>query len=101
MNSKMLTALQVAEHLQVTEHTVYDWLRTGRLQGVKVGRLWRVSPSSLDAFLGNSERDEYDAPMTDEEIAESESAWRDYLSGQDRGESLAHLRSQLLGAPRG
>ena len=32
---------QVAERLQVTERTVYGWLRRGKLPALKLGRLRR------------------------------------------------------------
>lgn len=46
---KLLTPEQVAEHLVVAERTVYEWLRSGRLRGIKVGRLWRVREKDLEA----------------------------------------------------
>ena len=51
MSEKLLTPEQVAEQLQVTEHTVYGWLRGRRLPALKLGRLWRIRPQDLDAFL--------------------------------------------------
>ena len=51
MNEKLLTPEQVAERLQVTERTVYGWLRRGRLPALKLGRLWRIRPEDLEAFL--------------------------------------------------
>ncbi|TMB70116.1 MAG: helix-turn-helix domain-containing protein [Chloroflexi bacterium] len=51
MNEKLLTPEQVAERLQVTERTVYDWLRRGKLPALKLGRLWRIRPEDLEAFL--------------------------------------------------
>ena len=42
MSDKLLTPEQIAERLQVVERTVYRWLNEGRLEGVKLGRLWRV-----------------------------------------------------------
>jgi excisionase family DNA binding protein len=100
MSAKLLTASQVAEQLQVTEHTVYEWLRTGKLRGLKVGRLWRVPQASLDAFLQNGKDGEFDAPLTEAEAAASESAWQDYLAGRDRGATLTQVRAELLGARR-
>lgn len=46
------TAEEVAASLRVTERTVYGWLQTGELVGVKAGKFWRVSPEALDTFLG-------------------------------------------------
>ncbi len=42
---------RVAEYLGVTERTVYNKVRAGDLPAVKVGRLWRVRPSQLEAWL--------------------------------------------------
>ena len=51
MGTVLLTAEQVAQRLQVREETVYDWLRAGRLRGVKLGRIWRVREEDLEAFI--------------------------------------------------
>jgi excisionase family DNA binding protein len=93
----LMTPAQVAQRLQVTERTVASWLRTGRLPGVKLGRLWRVHPAALQAAVKNDmKRDEFDEPLTTEEAAASEAAWQAYISGDDPGESLETVRRQLL-----
>ncbi len=46
-----LTPEQVAERFQVTAKTVRDWLRSGELIGVKVGRSWRIRASDIDRYL--------------------------------------------------
>ena len=51
MNEKLLTPAQVAERLQITERTVYEWIRGGKLPALKLGRLWRIWPEDLEAFL--------------------------------------------------
>lgn len=43
---------RVAAYLGVTERTVYNKVRAGELPAVKVGRLWRVRPGDLEAWLG-------------------------------------------------
>jgi excisionase family DNA binding protein len=48
---RLLTLEEVAERLAVSRKMVYDWIRDGRMPGVKMGRLWRVKESSLDAFI--------------------------------------------------
>lgn len=97
MSAELMTPAQVARRLAVTEQTVYDWLRKGRLRGVKLGRLWRVSNDDLDAFL-SPERNEFAEPLTESEAAESDAAWQAYVDGQDPGESLADVRRALLSA---
>ena len=51
---KLLTPTQVAQHLQVNERTVTQWLRKGHLRGFKIGKEWRVSARDLEAFLERS-----------------------------------------------
>ncbi len=51
VKDQLLTPAQVGERLQVTERTVYQWLRDGQLVGHKLGRLWRIRPEDLEAFL--------------------------------------------------
>lgn len=51
MNDKLLTPQQVADYLQVDFRTVYSLLRSGKLKGVKIGRVWRISESELQRLL--------------------------------------------------
>jgi len=51
MSEKLLTPTQVAERLQITERTVYEWIRGGKLTALKLGRLWRIRQDELEAFL--------------------------------------------------
>lgn len=46
-----LTPEQVAEKLQVTTRSVYNWLRSGKLKGLRAGGSWRVTEDDLMAFL--------------------------------------------------
>jgi excisionase family DNA binding protein len=47
----LLTPRQAAERLIVSEKTIFDWLHTGKLKGVKAGRQWRIREQDLEAFL--------------------------------------------------
>jgi excisionase family DNA binding protein len=53
---QLLTPVEAAARLKVSRLTLGDWLRSGKLKGVKVGRLWRVRESDLEAFLKGDER---------------------------------------------
>lgn len=58
IEERMLTVEEVAERLQVSEWTIRDWLRTGRLKGHRMGGRklgWRVRPSELQRFLTETE----------------------------------------------
>jgi len=37
--------------LAVSNQTVYKWLRTGAIQGGKVGGTWRIRPEAVERFL--------------------------------------------------
>lgn len=47
----LLTPEEAAARMAVSPKTVRDWLREGKLQGVKVSNLWRVRPEDLEAFV--------------------------------------------------
>jgi excisionase family DNA binding protein len=49
--SRILTPEEVAARLKVKPRTVQAWLRSGRLAGLKLGKLWRIRESDLEIFL--------------------------------------------------
>jgi len=51
MTGTLYTPKEVADQLRVSKRAVMEWLRRGRLKGVKVGRLWRVREEDLETFL--------------------------------------------------
>lgn len=77
----LLTPEQVALRLQVTSRTVYDWLRHGRIRGLKIGRLWRVRPIDLNTFLAEPGEAVREAPKPKEALphGSGENAPRDIL----------------------
>jgi len=51
---KWLTVQQVAELLQLHPETVREWLREGKLEGVRLGERrtgWRIPESAVARFL--------------------------------------------------
>ena len=54
---KLLTTQEVADHLGLTQRTIYTYIQSGSLRAVKVGREWRIKESELEAFInrGNGE----------------------------------------------
>lgn len=52
---KLLSPEEVAEVLGVSQKMVRDWLRAGRIKGLKLGRIWRVRESDLEAFIKSLE----------------------------------------------
>ena len=51
MVERLLTPEEVANKLAVSVKSVRNWLRQGKLKGIKVGRLWRIRESDLEEFL--------------------------------------------------
>jgi len=51
MKERLLTPVEAAERLSVSRKSILDWLRSGKLKGVKVGKLWRIREADLEAFL--------------------------------------------------
>jgi len=49
----MLTVQQLVERLQVSDETIYRYIRIGILKASRVGGLWRVSEEALEDFLDN------------------------------------------------
>jgi excisionase family DNA binding protein len=60
---KLLTPTDVANHLQVNERTVTQWLRKGLLRGYKIGKEWRIAAKDLDAFLQASANKPLEKPQ--------------------------------------
>lgn len=55
---KLLTVPEVADRIRVSEYTVREWLRAGRMKGLKPGgdrTGWRIRESEVERFLKASE----------------------------------------------
>jgi len=50
-DEKFYTIKEVAELLKVSDGGVRKWLKTGKLKGIKLGRIWRIKKSDLDEFV--------------------------------------------------
>ena len=44
----MLTVEQVAEILNVAKITIFRHLKSGKIKGVKIGNVWRISMEEVD-----------------------------------------------------
>jgi excisionase family DNA binding protein len=54
-DEKFYTIKEVAELLKVSDGGVRKWLKTGKLKGIKLGRIWRIRESDFDKFLKERE----------------------------------------------
>ena len=48
---RVYTTEEVAEILQVTKRTVYNYIKAGTLKAVKIGKYWRISAENLEEFI--------------------------------------------------
>lgn len=52
MTNGYLTPVQVAEQLQLGVETIYRYLRSKKLRGVRVShKCWRISEAELERFM--------------------------------------------------
>lgn len=54
---KVYTLEELVDLLKVTKRTLYNYIKSGRLKAVKMGKYWRVTQKQLDAFLSEGERE--------------------------------------------
>jgi len=82
--SEYLTPEQVADRFQVTPKTVREWLRSGKLVGIKIGRGWRIKESDvarmveaerLQVWLERASRVYPDIPWEAGQCANCGEAW--------------------------
>jgi excisionase family DNA binding protein len=53
-DERYYTVAQMSAQLQVSEHTIRNWLTRGKLRGVKLGANragWRIRERDIDEFL--------------------------------------------------
>ena len=58
MQDRFLTVAEVAERMRVTEFTVRNWLRAGKLKGTRPGGTkagWRIKEGDLERFIAQGQ----------------------------------------------
>jgi excisionase family DNA binding protein len=48
---EFLTVEEIANTLKVSVQTVRNWIKTGKLPALKVGRQWRVRKEDFEKYL--------------------------------------------------
>jgi len=54
----LYTLEEAAEVLKVSVRTLGEWLRKGKIRGVKLGRAWRIPESALEEIARDGIREE-------------------------------------------
>lgn len=55
METKLLTVPEAAKLLRVSEHTIYLWLRSGKLKSVRPGRKWLIPEEEIQKLLADDQ----------------------------------------------
>ena len=53
MAEPWLSATEIAQHLGVTQDTVYSWIADKDMPSHRVGRLWKFQVSEIDGWVRN------------------------------------------------
>ena len=73
-NDELLSVGDVAEKLDVCQHTVRAWIHAGLLEAVRVGRRLKTTPRALNAFAKANTATVRPAPSEDELQQRAEAA---------------------------
>jgi excisionase family DNA binding protein len=55
---KLYSKEEAAKILSISPITLGDWLRKGKIRGVKLGRVWRIPESALEELARDGTRKE-------------------------------------------
>lgn len=58
--SKLMTVEEFAEYFRTTTTTVYRWLKQGKIQGIKIGKEWRLNEDAIQAMINTANTDHHD-----------------------------------------
>lgn len=98
----LLTPEEVAERLAVSPKIVRQWLRDGKLPGIRLGRLWRVNPDALEKVLREGFGDWKPPKKTATRRKPPETPKASPRSPKSRkGEKRAHTRSNRARVRKG
>jgi excisionase family DNA binding protein len=70
MARKLFTPEQAASQLAVSPRSIREWLRKGKLKGVRAGRLWRIRDCDIEEFVKQSSEDESMTSPSDDPFLE-------------------------------
>ncbi|HAQ55819.1 MAG TPA: hypothetical protein DCR44_00170 [Acholeplasmatales bacterium] len=52
----LYTVEEITELLKVTQRTLYNYIKSGSLKAIKIGKYWRVKHADLQDFINNGTR---------------------------------------------
>jgi excisionase family DNA binding protein len=49
--SKLMSVEELAEYLGIQKQTIYNWLHQKKIEGIKIGKMWRFDRKYIDQWL--------------------------------------------------
>lgn len=47
----LMSVEEVAQYLNLSTQTIYNWLHKRRINGIKIGKVWRFDKTEIDSWL--------------------------------------------------
>jgi len=54
-DQELMTIEEVADYLRVKKRTVYEWIKKGKIPGIKTVGQWRFKKAQIDTWLENQQ----------------------------------------------
>ncbi len=48
---RLMSVDELADYLGLQKQTIYNWLHSGRITGIKIGKVWRFDRKYIDEWL--------------------------------------------------
>ncbi|MBD3264337.1 MAG: helix-turn-helix domain-containing protein [Candidatus Omnitrophica bacterium] len=48
---KLMSVEELAEYLGIQKQTIYNWLHQKKIEGIKIGKMWRFDRKYIDQWL--------------------------------------------------
>ncbi len=51
ITSSLLTIEELADYLGLKKQTIYNWLHSRKISGIKIGKVWRFDKNDIDTWI--------------------------------------------------
>ena len=55
-STRLMNIEELADYLRIQRQTIYNWLNQGKIDGIKVGGVWRFDRKNIDDWLCSRKR---------------------------------------------
>jgi excisionase family DNA binding protein len=83
--ARVFTVDEAAEYLRVSPYTIRKWLRTGKIPSRRVGRIYRILETDVEALLGEPHfHSDEDMPQVSSPDKGTQTSWSDLTMEQKK-----------------